>query len=450
MIQSEERKRSGTGIDNGHHAFTAFHRSSNRFSRWFGHRFDVAPNDRQRKAGGCDNRRSLLRQPEANRGDDWPMPRQSRGPYLDLKKYKDGRTLWVIRYDGGQRTKSTGCDEFDRDNANRQLAAFILAQHKPEEAIRKGDPNQARIADILSLEMQHFAKADMPASRKKQLITICQNMGNWFGDRVVGDLNGELQERYAIERVYQPSAWRELKILAAAINRYLKKNVGGIQTRFSPVLPNAPEARERWLTRDEAAKLIRAAWRQKRETVVRGRRFSLSTSRHIARFILVGLYTGSRSGDISGAAVIPTIGRGYVDLERGIFKRRPDDKRATSKRQPTVPIPPRLLAHMRRWQRLGISKHSVIEYNGKSIHRLRKGWDTVIRKAGLETDNPKMKVVRHTLRHTAISWYLDRGVDIEIVSQYCGVSVATIRKVYRHSMPGTFGSIMDAAHRFGR
>jgi integrase len=294
-------------------------------------------------------------------------------------------------------------------------------------------------------------------------------VGNWFGNRSVGDLDGELQERYASERkrivtkrvdgvrpnvvTDEPApiaAYRDLKILAAAINRYLKKKVGGIQMRFSPVLPDAPEARERWLTRDEAAKLIRTAWRLKRETVFRGGRFSHHTSRHIARFILVGLYTGSRAGDICGAALMPTIGRGYVDLDRGIFKRKPDNKKETSKRQPTVPIPPRLLAHMRRWQRLGISRHSVIEFNGKPISRIRSGWDTLIEAAGLATNDPKQKIVGHTLRHSAISWYLAKAVDIETVSQYCGVSVATIRKTYRHVMPGTFNPILDAAHQFGR
>jgi integrase len=105
---------------------------------------------------------------------------------------------------------------------------------------------------------------------------------------------------------------------------------------------------------------------------------------------------------------------------------------------------------MRRWQRLGISRHSVIEHNGRPISRLRKGWDTVVNKAGLATDDPKMKVVQHTLRHTAITWYLAGSVDIETVSMYCGVSPATIRKVYRHAMLGTFNSIMNAAHHFGR
>jgi integrase len=62
----------------------------------------------------------------------------------------------------------------------------------------------------------------------------------------------------------------------------------------------------------------------------------------------------------------------------------------------------------------------------------------------MATDDPRRKVSPHTLRHTAITWYLQpdrrtgRSLDIEIVSQYCGVSVATIRKHYRHVMAGTF------------
>jgi hypothetical protein len=58
----------------------------------------------------------------------------------------------------------------------------------------------------------------------------------------------------------------------------------------------------------------------------------------------------------------------------------------------------------------------------------------VVEAAGLATDNPKMKIVRHTMLHTAITWYLTpdrrtgKAVEIETVSQYGGVSVATIRK----------------------
>jgi integrase len=335
------------------------------------------------------------------------MPRKSKGARLAL----NDRGKWIIR--DGQSNRGTGCDEHDREGAERVLAKYILKKHDPAKAIRHGDPNQAKIADISSLEMQRIAKAEMSDAKKKELISAFGRISNWFGNRVVGDLNGELQERYAVERVYPAAAWRDLKLLAAAINRYLKRNVGGVQVRFSPVLPPSPLARERWLTRQEAAKMIRAAWRQHGH--LNGAK--VFTSRHIARFILCGLYTGSRAGDICGAALMPTIGCGYFDIDRGIFRRKPDDKKETSKRQPTTPIiPPRLLAHMRRWRRLGISKHCVIEHHGKRIECVRFGFKATVKAAGLATDDKRRKITPHTLRHTAISWYLASGTDIELVA----------------------------------
>jgi integrase len=400
------------------------------------------------------------------------MPRPTKGPRLWLQKGEGRKPTWVIR--DGQINKSTGCDECDREDAERKLAEYILSKHDPAKGLDRNNPNAAKIADVLAVEMKRIAAASMPQHRKSELITVCQNMGNWFGERRVGDLDGELQERYAAERrchvmklidgqrtvtktdILAPAAaYRDLKFLAAAINRYLTKKVGGVQSSFSPVLPEAPEARERYLTRDEAAKLIWTAWRARKTTKLPGS-LGRHTSRHIARYILVGVYTGSRNGDICGAAVIPTIGAGYVDLDKGTFKRKPDNKKETSKRRPTVPLPPRLLAHMRRWKRLGISNRAVIEFNGKPVEVIKAGWETMVEKAGLSTDDKKAKVVRHTLRHTAITWYLTpdrrtgKAVDIEIVSQYCGVSVPTIRKTYRHVMPGTFDSVMAASHSFGR
>lgn len=326
----------------------------------------------------------------------------------------------------------------------------------------------------MAVEMKRIAASSMPDERKRELITVCQNMANWFGNRTVGDLDGDLQEQYAAERkafvmkkvgdkrmvvatdIPAPSAaYRDLKILAAAINRHIKNKVGGVQAKFRPVLPGASQPRERWLTRDEAAKLIWTAWRARQKPSVPGNLGRL-TGRHVARYILVGLYTGSRNGDICNAAVMPTIGRGYVDLDAGIFKRKPDNKEATSKKQPTIPLAPRLLAHMRRWKRLGISNHSVIEWQGRPVSVVKEAWATAVKGAGLDSEVKADKVVRHTLRHTAITWYLTpdrrtgRAVDIETVSLYCGVSVATIRKTYRHIMPGTFDGLLGAANTFGR
>jgi integrase len=394
------------------------------------------------------------------------MPRRSKGPRLELQTGEGRTPKWIIRH--GTRNISTRCDEADREAAEGKLAEYILSKHDASKAIRSGNPNETKIADILAVEMTRIAATTMPQDRKHELIVVCENMGIWFGNRAVGDLNGELQERYATERMRyvmkvldgvrsavvtdRPApiaAYRDLKIMAAAINRFFKRKIGGVVTQFSPVLPDAPEARQRWLTRDEAARMIWAAWRARKATKLRGSKGRL-TSRHIARYILVGVYTGSRHGDICGAAVIPSSGRGHIDLEKGIFKRKPDNKKETGKRQPTIPIPPRLLAHMRRWQRLGISKRTLIECNDRPVSVVKAAWESVVEIAGLATDDKQKKVIRHTLRHTAITWYLDQGVDIEKVSLYCGVSVATIRKTYRHLMPGAFDTLLNASRQFGR
>src|SRR5438067_2191092 len=124
------------------------------------------------------------------------MPRPSKGIRLRLHTGKGRTPTWVII--GGKKPVSTRCGEGNRAEAERQLAKYILAQRDPAKAIDKNNPNAAKIADVLSLEMQRIvANATMPKNRKAELITVCDNMVAWFGERVVGDLDGDLQERYA-------------------------------------------------------------------------------------------------------------------------------------------------------------------------------------------------------------------------------------------------------------
>lgn len=53
--------------------------------------------------------------------------------------------------------------------------------------------------------------------------------------------------------------------------------------------------------------------------------------RHIARFALIGLYTGTRAGAIASASPHRAEGKSYIDLERGIFYRLAIGRRATAK-----------------------------------------------------------------------------------------------------------------------
>src|SRR5262249_2777947 len=140
----------------------------------------------------------------------------------------------------------------------------------------------------------------------------------------------------------------------------------GLCTGVTPVvLPIKSEPRERWLTRSEAARLLRAAWRlRQRWGGLRSRRH---TAQHVARFIIAGLYTGTRAGAICGTALRPTIGRGWIDAEHGVFYRQPAGKMQTKKRQPPVRMPPRFLAHVRRWIRLRITINFLIEWEAEPV-----------------------------------------------------------------------------------
>jgi integrase len=132
--------------------------------------------------------------------------------------------------------------------------------------------------------------------------------------------------------------------------------------------------------------------------------------RHLARFILIGIYTGTRAGAIATASPVRAEGRSFVDLDQGIFYRLAQGKRVTNKRQPPAPIPPRLLAHMRRWHRLGLVGGHFVEFNGKPIASVKTAFSRAVQIAGLSAEAGK--IVPHTLRHTAATWLMQRGVPI--------------------------------------
>src|SRR5690606_2510311 len=133
-----------------------------------------------------------------------------------------------------------------------------------------------------------------------------------------------------------------------------------------------------------------------------------------------GLYTGTRAAAICAAAFEPSADTGHVDLEAGLFYRKGTAVAETSKRQPPVRIPGRLLAHLRRWAKPdaeGRVPAHVVEFNGKPIESVNKGFGTARELAGLGPD-----VTPHVLRHTAATWMMQNGADLWDVAGFLGMS----------------------------
>jgi len=377
------------------------------------------------------------------------MPRPAKGARLWLEpEERDAtgklvrRATWVIR-DGARKVR-TGCAGEDRARAERALGEYIASKYQvPRDRDRR--PAEILVLDVLNIYLADKASKHARPEETKQRVLM---LADFWQPYTLADVNGTRCREYVTWRVGQPwksakpeqtgnparlvteaAARRELEDLRAAINHHRRE--GLCSEIVSVVLPEKSASREVWLTRSEAARLIRAAWRARQ--IMRDKRSQRAVGRHLARFILVGLYTGTRHSAICGAALMPTIGRGHVDLERGVFYRRAQNARETKKRQPPVRLPDRLLAHLRRWERLGIGQKAVVEWNGKPIRSVRKAFAVAVRTAGL--DAPGTKVTPHILRHTAATWAMQGGGDLWQIAGFLGMTVEMLERVYGHHHP---------------
>jgi integrase len=120
----------------------------------------------------------------------------------------------------------------------------------------------------------------------------------------------------------------------------------------------------------------------------------------------------------------------FVDLENGIFYRLAQGQRETNKRQPPVPIPPRLLAHLRRWHTTGIARAHIVEFNGQPVKSVKTAFKRSVMLARLAG-----RITPHTLRHTAATWLMQAGVDRCEAASFLGMSVETLDRVYGHHHP---------------
>jgi integrase len=355
------------------------------------------------------------------------MSAEAKGPRLWFKRGNigvDGKRrpgTWTIKDDGDVRI-STGVRAIRGGKppqaAQDALAKYIIEKREiPRERHRSADAVQ--VADVLAIYMKDKAKHQ---ARPLDVVQRCTTLLTFWGSKRLSDVTGGTCREYAEFRG-KPVARRELEDLRSAINYHRKE---GLSREIVEVtLPPAAEPRDRWLTRSEAAALIRSAWRFA-EVHENPRRVRYAR-RHIARFILVALYSGTRASAVCAASLGPVKGSGWIDLDRGVFYRRASGEKETKKRRPPVRLPDRLLGHMRRWHKNG--QTYAVEWCGKRVGTIEKGFQRTARDAGLDDVTP------HTLRHTAATWLMQTGTDLWEAAGYLGMTVKTLDTVYGHHHP---------------
>lgn len=370
------------------------------------------------------------------------MPRPRKGARLYLRE-RDGRDgTWVIR--DGSKEVGTGCGERDLRGAEEALAAYIGKRHKPD--FGDGTPASVLVADVIGL----YAKGK--ASDGPTRATAGYHFANllpFWGDKTCADVSGEQCRSYVAWRmaggtgriVSESTARRELQTLSAALGyAYRERKVDReIPVTFPPEAP----ARDRWLTRAEVTRLLAGALGWRAVAFDRITREPTTFRRlhrpqyHVARFILIGLGTGTRHDAILKLRWHPNTMGGWIDLDKGVVYRRPLEKKETRKRQPVAPMSWRLKAHAARWRR--ITAYGPVEYAGRLILKERRGFREACERAGLGPD-----VVPHVLRHTYATWAILGGVSLSRVARAMGASEKMIEKVYGHHEPEFLRDVAEA------
>ncbi len=312
----------------------------------------------------------------------------------------DGSDNWYVAYAVGRSSKRISTGTTDKVEAERFLAEVEAKLRQPPK------PTQQVIGKLLDAyredrvgEVNALATIDYAI---KKLKASFQNVQPQHFTVALG--NGYIKKMRKNEQS-DGTTRRELGVLRAAFafgerHRWYEK------APYVP-MPGSPEPRDRWLTREEADKLVEAC-----------------AEPHIRLFILLGIHTGARK------SAILQLTWDRVDFQRGLVSYHLPGKRTTKKRRGVVPINDTLMAELKQAfaDRTPTCRH-VIEWRGEPVANVKTGFRRSVERAGLEDVTP------HTLRHTCATWMIQAGVPFEDVALFLADSVQMIRKVYGHHSP---------------
>jgi len=175
-------------------------------------------------------------------------------------------------------------------------------------------------------------------------------------------------------------------------------------------LPKKDNKRVRFLSRDEAARLLKAMSMR---------------SRKLHDICLLSLYSGLRAGEIFNLTW------GDVDFERGqLFVREPK----SGKNRFAYLTSETLGMLSDRYADQEKKDFVFASSRGRKSAYVSNLFEKVVKELGFNegVSDTRQRVVFHTLRHTYASWLVEKGVDIYTVSKLLGHSNIIMTQRYSH------------------
>jgi len=210
---------------------------------------------------------------------------------------------------------------------------------------------------------------------------------------------------------------KEVGLLSAALNYARRELDWDVPNPAAGRRLKEPEGRVRWLTRPQAAALVRAAGEEYRAP-------------HLADFVLLALHTGCRRGELLW------LEWSRVDLARGLILLSVDEGRASNKagRTRSVPLNATAAAALRsraRWRAAHCPGSPWVFANrkGARVASVKKSFASACARAGIAD------FTVHDLRHTCAAWLVSAGVALPEVRDLLGHSTIKMTERYAHLAP---------------
>ncbi|MGY6215716.1 tyrosine-type recombinase/integrase [Methylolobus aquaticus] len=309
-----------------------------------------------------------------------------------------GSARWWMRFrtpDGREIRESTG-------TTDRTLAEEYEARRKMEiyRVAKLGDRPRRTWKEAVVRWLEETTKRTL-RDDVSMFRRLDRHFGDCFLDQIGPDKIRELI-RSMREEGLTPARVNRVLCLVRAVLRKSEREWEWIDR--APVVKMLPveNRRLRWLTRDEAQRLIEEC------------------PPHLAAMVRFALATGLREANVT------KLEWSQVDLERRVMWVHPDQ--AKGKKAIGIPLNRDAMVVLREQQ----GKHStrVFTYEGRPIEKANAAaFPKACRRAGL-TD-----ICWHSLRHTWASWMTQAGVPLDKIQLLGGWSNLAMVQRYAHLAP---------------
>lgn len=248
----------------------------------------------------------------------------------------------------------------------------------------------------------------------------------YFGGRALNEIKRAHVRAYISHRLAEgvkvATVRRELRLVCAAINFVrLEFDLQNLPNPVEKLGLAAEEPRVRWISREDAARLVSEAERS-------------SSRPHLAIFIRLALNTGCRRGELLN------LEWSRVDFQNRRFLL--EARHTKTRRRRTIALNDdamRTLQRIRTWQDEHVPGSPwVFGWKpGQRITTFKTAWTSALKRAGIEN----FRI--HDLRHTFASWLVMQGESIYVVKDLLGHASVTQTEIYAHLAPSQAKAAVD-------